>query len=171
VFRSLSILDLSGLETIREVESLGIVQTGLEDLQGLDGLTTVTDFTISNNEQLSSLELPALETVLGRFQIEVNSGVIEFPSLESVGEFAIVANPGVTSVRMDALQSVGSFWVQANQTLTTLHDLPALSALGSVVSIDSNPTLPQCEVDAILARAMVNCFSCAGSNDEAAVCN
>ncbi len=171
VFRGPSILDLHGLETIREVESLGIIQTALVNLQGLDGLTTVTDLTISNNEQSSSLELPALKTVLGRFQIDANSGVIGFPSLQSVNEFAIVANPGVTSVRMDALASVQSFWVQANQTLTTLNDLPSLSALVSVVSIDSNPTLPQCEVDAILARAMVNCASCASSNDATGVCN
>jgi hypothetical protein len=134
-------------------------------------LTTVTRLTIANNQHLSSLELPALKTVSERFQIEVNSGAIQLPSLESVKEFAIVGNPSVTSVRMDALVSVESFWVQANQNLTTLHDLPSLAVLGSVVSIDGNPTLPQCEVDAILARAMVDCFSCAGNNDETAVCD
>ena len=171
VLRGSSIVDLSGLATIREIESLSIVLTGLADLDGLGTLTAADTLTITNNEQLSVLELDSLKAVAGRFEIAESAGVIQLPSLESVGEFAIVSNPGLTSVQMDALKSVESFWIQGNESLMTLHDLPSLSYLGDVVSIDGNPMLPQCEVDAILARVGATCLSCSGANNPNGVCN
>lgn len=97
--------DLSGLIRIKFVEDIRLLGNGqLEDLSGLDSLTTVNgDFELANNFGLKSLEgLNSLRWIDGDFTVEANEALLEVEALASLelvnGELVILNN--------DVLQSL-----------------------------------------------------------------
>jgi hypothetical protein len=81
-----------------------------------------------------------------------NMSVIQMPELSWASSIDVHENEGSFSVEMPALANADmvAFW--KNPGLWTIHSLPALTELGTSITIHTNESLPTCELDEILYR-------------------
>jgi hypothetical protein len=84
---------------------------------------------------------------------------------------AITGTPTLTSVDLPALTAVaGTLAFEDDVALTSLN-LPALTVVAIGFSVHDNPTLPQCQVSAIVARLVAPPTTVlTAGNDTAATC-
>jgi hypothetical protein len=152
---------LDGLEGIAGAfpASVGITNNdALADLAGLGNITSVGSLAISSNPQLRSISFPLLTRIDG--------------SLSIGGDADLGFNSALSNIALDSLTTIGqSVWVHRNPDLASISMSRLTSLGGPVLEIRDNPSLPMCQVLALLNQ--LDGFAGAvdiNSNDDAATC-
>jgi hypothetical protein len=168
-------------DTIREVDGdLALVHpNGMADLSGFANLESVTgalnmNYYSDGTDVLKVIEFPKLKsttsfTVIGNGRGDTVHSV-RLPVLQTLAQLAVNANPTLTEIQMPALTTVTTmFTVGLNDTLMSLAGFPALTSVPRAY-VAYNPMLPECAVDAFIARVGATCSPCS-YNDPNGVCN
>lgn len=110
------------------------------------------NFGCSDNVALVSLELPALASVDGHFEVDNNDALttLALPALATVlGDLTVRGSAALTTISMPTLASADAIRVTQNPALTTLS-APALRTVTDEFRIDTNGQYPQCDAVALL---------------------
>lgn len=163
---------LDGLQGAKKV--LGFMATGNPKLSDVSGFSpeSVFENVLFTGNAIETIVLPDLISVGGSVQVSGEQACASFlmPNIDYLGGALLVgANPELLEMNLDSLTRVGSITITENQKLTTLGGLPLLDEVDDIITITSNPSLPQCEVDEIASRHSATCTYCTG-NDEEGVC-
>ena len=140
----------------------------------LDGLLAVDDIYL---EYATHLERVVFEGLSDAGTVDLVgcyvATTVSFPSLTHADRLSVAYMGPFEVLSAPRLSSAGTLEIIGNDNLTTL-DLPALARIDTGLAIQSNPALPTCAVDALLAQieaaegfggnAIVN------GNDDLAVC-
>lgn len=127
--------NLRGLGCLSAAEGVEVWYTvRLQDLSGLEGLSTLGDLSIANNDSLTSL------TALGEVAMTDGSLIIS----ENFSLQSLAGLEGVTALH--ELMIVG------NESLKSLDGLDSLTSVEAGVSIYDNPLLSEAEVVAFVDR-------------------
>ncbi len=141
---------------------ISLSDDGIKDLTDLQTVTEILgSFDIENANGLATIELPALKSIGGHTQLsELDALVsIELPRLEhSAGWLYIIGNPNLETIQMDSLSDIPQLSILMNDSLLTVHGLPALYSVEANVFIADNPLLNVDEVDEVCSR--VGCDHC-----------
>ncbi len=153
---------LSGVTMVQNLsiaDNASLSQATLPAVRTIDGSLAVEMNGASATEPLV-VSCPVLETAgsAGDYEAGIsvafneNLSAIEMPVLSWASSIDVHENEGSFSAEMPALQNVEmvAFW--KNPGLWTIHSLPALTELGTSISIHTNDSLPSCELDEILYR-------------------
>jgi len=143
----------------------------LENVDGLGYLQGANSVTIVNSPALTEVRLPLLEECSACiFSANPALVTLVLNDLMWAGDLSIAAHGALTTVSLPHLYDVArSFTVADNAVLSNIGTLDDLETVGSL-SIQGNPALPQCFVDALDARLMACNTSCTG-NDPTATCD
>jgi hypothetical protein len=121
--------------------------TGLQNIDGFNGSTTVNEIQILNNNQLSTINGCNSFSDLTLLSIQQNpmlTSIGGFNSLTTVSEhFRISDNDALSSLAgLNMLTSVGNFFaIENNDNLSSLNGLNNLTTLNSFASIKNNDQL------------------------------
>jgi hypothetical protein len=171
-----ALVSLRGLEGLRTVSQITIAENPLlTDLTALRGLTTLTsDLLVVGNGALASLEGLDRISLVGELHVEDNPALTGFDGLRGltmVDRFVVTGNPLVQNFTgMGGLATIGILGatVSRNAVLGSITELTGLTAIGGDVTIEQNPELPTCNINALLTPLGKTC-TCSG-NDDAASC-
>lgn len=189
-----ALASLEGLQNLIEVPGVTIDAEAVTSVAGLGGLLHVpgnlylhvgaTSFaglalqTVGGTLGLSSPNLTSLEgladlTRVGSLAIANTLDALSAPPVD--GSLSIYDNPELTSLAgLPEIPSPAGVTIGNNAKLTTLGPLlswPADTVVNSI-AINSNPKLPQCEVDAFdAAQLNASCNATCSGNDDLASCN
>ncbi len=148
--------DLSGLDHLSSVGRLQIdSNVDLDDLSGLSNLQRVSSIVIRNNPELATLR--GLEGVARADQVLIaNNGLYDthgLSNLRQVGELAVVGNPKLHNLAgLRNLSQAHSVRLQSNPRLCARFGLlPALADVDRLV-VRSNRGLSQSDVEALVER-------------------
>jgi hypothetical protein len=154
-----SISDLSGLSSLRQVGALELTHVGQ--------LTNFLGFvSLSELQRLVLLDTPALTSLDGLEQLtHLNVlSISSSPALTSIAGLGNVTEVGLsvrlsdadvlTAIALTHLQSIGGALTVQLRSLTSLSGLGALRALGGMLSLDAdhNPLVPPEEIAELRAR-------------------
>jgi hypothetical protein len=154
VVDSAEVVDLDGLECLREVGGLHVRgNNALEDIDGLRGLHTVLgELYVARNAALADLDgLGALTEVGASARVIENPRLADLDglgALEAVGNMLVIANDDrLTDLDgLQRLESVGeSVVIVGNGALVGL-DMDELAIVGGDVWLVENPRLTACEI-------------------------
>ena len=105
-------------------------------------LSSSKQFFVRNNEVLTTLTLPALESVRDDFSVSSNPSLVTLtlPVLESVrDDFSVSSNPSLVTLTLPVLESVrDTFSVSSNPSLVTL-DVSSFASARSVFVVKDRP--------------------------------
>ncbi|KAG0370900.1 hypothetical protein BGZ54_003030 [Gamsiella multidivaricata] len=135
------------LPKIQALSSLKIEDTGLDNSGTLPwtSLSKVTDFGVSNNKFLKSIEMPSLTSISGRLVVAAN-GLMEgrgkglsllLPNLTSVSNCTLRHLTGLQILSLSEVSSSLSF----DETNLEAIKAPQLKTIGQTLSIVSNNLL------------------------------
>ncbi|MBX9807980.1 MAG: hypothetical protein K2X95_09305 [Flavobacteriaceae bacterium] len=131
--------------------------TGLTTVD-LSTITSLINLSISDNANLSTINLNGLTTIYEYCNINDNKALsfLSFPVLnvipQSNGEFSIYENPVLTSISFPMLVNVSNeFSIKFNLSLTSIG-LPLLSSCRSI-SLEGN-ALPSTQINTILNKLL-----------------
>lgn len=131
--------DIAALPRVQTIVELAIVDSELEDLTGLECLTTVSKLRIDGNTRLRSLD--GLDNL---------TRVVRIGEDEPLGSWNLVIedNPVLESLAgLAALEEVeNSLSISRNEVLVTVDELASLQTVGFTLRIDSNPALERIEL-------------------------
>lgn len=143
--------DLSGLENLKKVGSLGLIDNkSLRNLKGLENLTEITEgyFRIINNKELINLdELSNLSSMGGEMIITDNSKLKNINGLRKIksvgGAFNISFNDSLESIEgLGNIISIGKrFYLGYNDKLTSIKALSKVKTIGNSLILTSNRAL------------------------------
>jgi len=89
------------------------------------------------------------------------------------GGVEVIGNDILPTLTLPALTETTDFVIEDNQLLTGL-ELPVLDVVTGDLTVQNNPALPQCEVDALITQLQqgggIAGTITTGGNDEVAVC-
>ena len=127
VWDNVSLPSLTGLENVHQTDTclISITDNGLKSLEGLNGMTSVRDLTIYNNDSLTNLSgLNNLEMVGERgISIRRNDALLDLSGLEKLSKVT------------------GDFHIHENERLANISALGELTTVGESLSIVNNPML------------------------------
>lgn len=175
-----SLYDLTGLENLKVLSSISIINTAhlrslagmknleridaglylnsmpeLESLQGMDKLQSISNLML--NSLNSVTDLHGLEAIheLDDIEIAANASLASFEGLNNLtraSKVLIANNDALATLSgLDGLASVSGLQLTANTALSTLRELEALTS-ASALSIAGNQSLPECEVEWLAGR-------------------
>lgn len=118
--------------------------TGLTTVD-LSAITSLINLGISDNANLTSINLSGLTTIYEYCNINDNKAliVLSFPALTitpSNGEFSIYQNPVLTSILFPALTTISEFGVFKNPIITSIT-FPILTNISRELNISDNLSL------------------------------
>jgi hypothetical protein len=134
-----------------------------EELCPTDG-TIEGDYTIENNADAERLNLAGCTTITGGLYVTGGSGVISLPQIRALGLLYVwptdypegvlsgqphINVPTITTLAIPALTGVQSLNIQANPTLSMVQIPPAAFSASITFVIMSNPSLPECQAEAL----------------------
>ncbi len=160
-----------GLSNVEHIGALILYEARAPALTGLEAVQTIGEVQLLGSRTLETFagapSLESIETLLVESDDEIS-----LADLATVDITQSVTLRGTTLTTLDGLQAVDkleSLIIEDNASLT---DLSALGLAGgaSEMTIRNNAALPQCEVDALLARSGSTCLDCSG-NTGAGDCN
>jgi len=169
-----ALISLDGLQSMKELYSVLLTgNTSLTDLSAFSPESVADNVLFAGNGVFPALVLPDLHTVGGGFSLtaEALCTTLELPVLDYLGGDLLV--PGASellTIDARALTRVGSVTITNNPKLTTFGGFPQLVDVDSTLTITMNPSLPQCEVDALAARFAEACTYCT-DNNTSGTCN
>jgi hypothetical protein len=160
-----------------EIGNLSVVANDLLTGVEFPALQTVTEgLQITSNQSLVGVSFPALTQVGGLVDVSYNASLrsLPLPALERVGDSLTVSSDGLlTSLSLPALSSVTGTILVFDLGISSLGaplleeaavveaallpaltsiDLRALARVSTRLALYSDPRLPQCQADAVLAR-------------------
>ena len=146
--QSVTLSSLEGLHNIDSVDSLSIVGSQVDSLQGLRSLRRVAGMFRVNSNPSPMLNFSLLSSIesAGAIEIKSNAGLltvdIPFRNLTTLDSLTIDSNYALTTIAGFAdLQSVaGNFEFFSNSYLTALPSMPALRSVG-FLNVQSNTRL------------------------------
>ncbi|HEX6765556.1 MAG TPA: hypothetical protein VF103_08770, partial [Polyangiaceae bacterium] len=149
-----ALVNLEGLEALTSIESLTIFGSPLTSFDGLGNVGTIHGLSLSNLPRLTTLE--GLEgTKPSQVFLQNMPVLVELGALGSTGAIENITLLGVNALtNVDAFLGVtGVNLLQASQNavLANLRGFGNVTAVRTL-SIEQNPNLPSCEVDAIVSR-------------------
>lgn len=136
IMNNMSLENLDGLEAISTIESLDIVNN--KNLTSLDGLNNISSglegLTISFNEKLNDLSALGKLSTVRFFNIKNNSSLTNlegFSSLSSIGhELNVSNNSALTSLKgLENLKSTKLLTINSNSNLINLEGLEGLTSI------------------------------------------
>jgi hypothetical protein len=103
---------------------------------------------ISSNDVLESVSMPALHEIAGGAYISFSTGFRELTLMpEIIGGFLYLKHSHLRRFSLPCLESVGGdLAFNFNERLEVFH-LPRLASVGGFVNFQTNPVLPQDQVD------------------------
>ncbi|WP_162419319.1 leucine-rich repeat domain-containing protein [Cyclobacterium roseum] len=140
-------LDLTPLQSLQEIDELDIwMNPFLENLNGLENITSLGWLSINGNNSLTSLDgLRNLQEIKTTFYLTNNpqltnlNGLANLKTVEKF--FRIHKNPGLTNLKgLNNLRHCPSIQITSNENLQSVSELSELTNLGTV-RISSNPRL------------------------------
>ncbi|MDN3687467.1 hypothetical protein [Cyclobacterium jeungdonense] len=140
-------LDLTPLQSLQEIDELEIwMNPFLENLNGLENLTSLGWLNINGNNSLTSLDgLRNLQEIKTTFYLTNNPQLTHLHGLANLKTvekfFRIERNPGLTNLKgLNNLSNCPSIQINSNENLQSVSDLSGLTNLGTI-SISRNPRL------------------------------
>jgi hypothetical protein len=161
---------MSAFSRVEGVGALAIYQNdNLESLDGLEHLRYVAglvQLNASNPALVSVAGLANLETVGETFTLNAPAKSLKGWHLKSVrSAFGIAATRLTTLEGLEHVTSLGALSVANNANLASLGPLSTWPKhTAGNLSINTNPLLPQCQVDTFVVAQDVACTNCAGNN-------
>jgi hypothetical protein len=153
---------LSGVTTVHDLsiaDNASLADASMPALRSIDGMFSV-EMNGSAASEPMAVSCPVLRTAgaMGDYETGIsvafndNLVVIEMPVLSWASSIDVHENEGSFSAEMPSLKDAEMLAFWKNPGLWTMHSLPALTELGSSVTIHTNGSLPSCELDEILYR-------------------
>jgi len=148
---------LDGLESLRRVSGMIRLFSNprLEDLSALEGVEELMRFSIAGCPQVTSL--PSFEKVSTIGSIAISDFEGAFPD-DYFGSLERISSINIELSKMESLNGFSKLEVadsvlglDRNSELQRIDAFPMLRIVGSQVDIFSNPKLPRCEAERILA--------------------
>ncbi len=169
-FFGTDITSLGGLSDLQRVDgAVTLREVALTQLDGLQNLEQAESLTIQDAENLERVELPSLAAVKSlSVYSNPNLDALVLPSLAEVERVRIIGNAALTDLDFTSLTELIELRLAGSVALSSLAGFESLTA-ATLLYVQGNTSLPQCEVDAFAAR-LGGCASCS-SNDDTAVCN
>jgi hypothetical protein len=117
--------DLTGLESLQSVQTLNLVFTGLQNLNGISALSEITD-------QLILTDNSALDSLSGLPNV-----------IQPMNQVFIFNNAALTSLSgmPTTITQLKTFAIVNNPNLVSLEGAPAITSLSDTISISGNPML------------------------------
>jgi hypothetical protein len=170
-----SIPGLNSMAAFSRVESVGgslaiYSNTELESLDGLEHLRSVAksvQLNSTNTSLGSAAGLANLETVGETIMLYAPVKSLQGWHLKSVRYTFFIAGTLLTSLAgLEHVTSLGGLTISHNADLSSLTPLVTWpkGAVGASFTIDNNPKLPQCQVDAFATAQAVACPGCVNNN-------
>lgn len=145
-----SIQDISALSNLNYVgETLWLFNSDVQNLDGLQNLTSVNSLRIENNAELMSLEgFPKSSININRISIEDNINLISLTGLEFVTHLEnlnIAGNSVLSDTNLNVFKNLesitGQLILSDLPVLKTFEGLENLNTIGDGIGISKNPEL------------------------------
>jgi hypothetical protein len=170
------------LQSLRKLNQVGLGSLAieknnrLENLDGLQHITTLSGFVLEENDSIRNLQglnglrqIRYVESGGGTMIIESNSGLQSLKGLESleqVKRIAVHHNPNLKRIAgMAQLTEISTHLsIYENESLRSVDSLMGLQKIGGSLTIEDNPSLPSCEVEEFVENVEVDGTVTTGNN-------
>ncbi len=140
--------DLTGLDSLTTIGGSIFIESNstMQDLTGLNNVTTALNITIENNMSMTSLTgLDSIDSVPGNIELKglAIDTLTGLGALQNVGDLFIIDNGALTNLTgMTTLTTVsGQLYMENNRSLTDLSGLESITQTGGLYLGQQDPSL------------------------------